>query len=297
MKNIILLLVALFSGSVFADTTDIRTILVDGVNTIEEVNLSTEKTRTEYRQVPSTCYRTVRTTRCTTRRVCNPNGQCRPRRVCRPVVRTVPYRCMRQVATEVHDYFVETNVRFELAIPATQEMVREQITMKMEGERASVSVQGSKNFFLMLDAQNRTESRENGVKYVDLLYKISLVSAAEAKNALARGIKNVKLSRGVLTFSLGTGFNFSNFAQEIKIFRNRRLGSDTLLLEKFLTANEADIQSTASATNLTVDLNKLGINLPSKMRIILNSQYNIDENKILNRGEIDTSATANWVFR
>lgn len=302
MKNAILSLLIVMSSSVFADTTDIREFLFDGASTVEEVNLSTEKTRTEYRTitVPATCYRIERTRQCRRERVCDSNGRCRTVQRCRPVTRRIPYRCMRQEtrAIQVHDYYVETNVRFEFSLPNSQEMVRENIRMKMVGERADLSVQGSKNFFLVLDAQNRTESREAGVKYVNLLYKVRLVSAAQAKSVLGRGIKNVKLRRGVLTFTLGAGFNLNDFAQQIRIFQNRRLGSDTLLLDKFLSANETDIQSTANASNITIDLNQLGINLPSKMRVILDTTLStIDTNKILNRGEIDTMANANWVFR
>jgi hypothetical protein len=200
-------------------------------------------------------------------------------------------------AVQVHDYYVETNVRFEFALANTSDAVRENFNMKMVGERAELTVKGSKNYFVVLDLQRRNESRQAGVKYVDLLYKVRLVSANQARSVLGNGIKNVKLRSGVLTFSLGAGFNLSEFAQQIRIFQNRRLGSDTLLLDKYLSANETDIQTTNNASNVSIDLNALGVKLPSKMRVILDTSYNLDENKILNRGEIELKANANWVFR
>lgn len=301
MKNILMALVLAISSSVFADTTDLREFLYTGANTVEELNLSTEKTRTEYRTVtvPSICYRIVRTRQCTNRRVCDNNGNCRRVRRCFPVTRRVPYNCMRQEtrAVQVHDYYVETNVRFEFALANTSDAVRENFNMKMVGERAELTVKGSKNYFVVLDLQRRNESRRAGVKYVDLLYKVRLISANQAKSVLGNGIKNVKLRSGVLTFSLGAGFNLSEFAQQIRIFQNRRLGSDTLLLDKYLSSNETDIQTTNNASNVSIDLNALGVKLPSKMRVILDTSYNLDENKILNRGEIELKANANWVFR
>ncbi|MAZ48913.1 MAG: hypothetical protein CME65_10135 [Halobacteriovoraceae bacterium] len=205
-------------------------------------------------------------------------------------------RSVRQ-SYEVLDYIVETTASFDFALPQDLSAVREEMTLKMVGERAQLSVNSSKNFFLVLDAQNRVERRESGVKYVDLTYKVRLVSAEAAKNVLDSGIQNVRLTSGVLTFSLGAGFNLNDFTQQIRIYKNRRLGSDTLLLDRNLASNEADIQQTNNASAISIDLSELGISLPSKMRVILDTKYNIDINKVLNRGEIKTEASANWIFR
>lgn len=300
MKLITTILMVL-SFSVSADTTDMRTFLLSGDTNSISLNLSTEKTRTEYRwvNVPSTCYRTVTRRVCRPVRQCDNRGNCRTINRCRPVTQRVPYRCMRSVrqSYEVLDYIVETAANFDFALPQDLSAVREEMTLKMVGERAQLSVNSSKNFFLVLDAQNRVERRESGVKYVDLTYKVRLVSAEAAKNVLDSGIQNVKLTSGVLTFSLGAGFNLNDFTQQIRIYKNRRLGSDTLLLDRNLASNEADIQQTNNASSISIDLNELGISLPSKMRVILDTKYNIDINKVLNRGEIKTEASANWIFR
>ena len=70
MKKFILML-SLFSISsfAFADTTAFERFLYEGLEDSKDVQLQTEKTRTEYLnvEVPSTCYRTVWRTRCHTR--------------------------------------------------------------------------------------------------------------------------------------------------------------------------------------------------------------------------------------
>ena len=294
-----LLLVLSFSAS--ADTTDIRTFLYSGTTDSVSLNLSTEKTRTEYRnvRVPATCYRTVTRRVCSPVRQCDRRGNCRTVNRCRPVTQRVPYRCMRTVrqSYQVHDYYVETQAEFDFALPAEMDPIREEISLRMNGEAASLNVNSSRNYFLVLDRQNRTESRRAGVKYVNLTYKVRLVSAEAAKRVLSNGIQNVKLRSGVLSFTLGEGFNLNEFTQQIRIFQNRRLGTDPLLLDKYLSNNEADIQTINNGTEITIDLNSLGINLPSKMRVILDTAYNIDVNKVLNRDEIKTDASANWIFR
>jgi hypothetical protein len=310
MKGLLLLVLCFVSSVTFADTSDVRTLLIDGLEEQVEVNLSTEKTRTEYRtvRVPSTCYRTEYRQRCTTRppqcrQVCR-NGNCR--NVCRPGGRTcrsvpvsVPYGCMRTETRsyQVHDYYVETNVKLNINTDQVSNDVAENFTVKMKGENSKLSVKGSKNYFVVLDKRHKNESRRDGVKYIDLTYSINLVPATQAKSAFANGIKKVKLRKGVLNFSLGEGFNLSDFTQQIKIFRNRRLGTDKLLLKKDLTETEINVQVSSDSTDLSVDLNSLGIKVPSKVRVILNSKFNIDESKILNKGEVKTDASANWVFR
>lgn len=310
-KFLLFLLLSVVSSFALADSTDIRNFLFDGSADYQEVNLSTEKTRTEYRtvQVPSTCYRTVY------RRVCSPaprncrqvcrNGNCRRvcsgggGTVCRTVPSTQPFPCMRTEtrAYQVHDYYVETTARFEFNNTDVANDAAENFTMKMIGEVASLSVNSSKNYIIVLDKQQRAEQRQAGVKYVDITYKINFVPTAQLNEVLGNGIQKVKLKDGVLNFHLGAGFNFDNFIQNIKIYQNRRVGSDILLLDRVLTASEANVQSTSAASILSVNLKNLGISLPSKMRVILDTKYKVDENKVLNRGELKLDASANWVFR
>ena len=198
---------------------------------------------------------------------------------------------------QVHDYFVETNVRFQFNNAEVAEMVREEFKVKVTGERAKLSVNSSKNYFLLLENDSRSEDMQGGTKYVDLVYKVRLVPTAAAKSVLGNDIQNVSLKNGILTFKLGAGFNFSDFSQQIRLFKNRRLRSDVLVLDKLLTANEMDVQSNATETIMTVDLNSLGVKVPAKKRVIIDTKLLIDEKKLLNKNDVKTKASANWIFR
>lgn len=309
MKNLLLILVLIVSNFALADTTDIRELLFTGEN-YAEVNLSTEKTKTEYRTVtvPSTCYRTVYRQRCgTSQPQCRPvcrNGSCRtvcppPRPVCRTVPVQEPYRCMRQEtrAVQVHDYFVETKVRFEFNNADVRDNAYESFKVQMNGEISSLSVNGSKNYIIVLDKQSRTEDRRAGVKHVDLTYKLNFVPSEQLVNVLGNGIKNVKYRRGVVTFRLGAGFNLHDFTQDLQVYQNRRLGRDRLLLNTKLSENDANVQTIANDSVVSVDLNSMGINAPVKARIILKTKYNFDINKVLNRNEFKFEDSKNIVFR
>ncbi len=283
MKNILIMCLLMVSSFSFADTTAIEEFLYEGVDSSYEVNLSTEKTKTEYRnvRVPSTCYRTEY------RNICEP----RPPR-CTPCTRT------ERRPVQVHDYYVETNIQFEFAKQGNAfDEVREAFKVSVTGEDSSLSVKSSKNYFIILDKRLRSESRSGDVKYVDLVYKIKLVSAVAAKNVLSEGIQDVKLRNGILNFSLGAGFNLDQFTQKIRIYRNRRFMTDPLLLTKYLETNEIDVQTINQKSHVVVDLNNLGIRLPNNMRVVLDTEFKLEEEKLLNRNEIKTSAYANWVFR
>jgi hypothetical protein len=311
MKRFVILLSLLMASSAFADTTAIRRVLFNGGVEHQEVNLNTEETRTEYRtvRVPATCYRREvrrvcdRRTPPVCRQVCR-QGNCRrvcspPRRICRDEVRNIPYSCMRMErrAFQVHDYYVETNVQFEFNNSDVMNDANEEFAIRMTGELASLKVRSSKNYVIVLDKQSRRESRGAGVKYVNLVYKINFIPSSGTSRVLENGIRNVSLRNGIVNFTLGAGFNLNNFTQQVRVFKNRRLGTDRLLLNKMLTANDANVQSTASATTISIDLKTLGVQVPSKVRIILDTKYKIDVNTVLNRNEVKLDASANWVFR
>ncbi len=311
MKKSIFIILSLLSSVAFADTVATEQLLYEGFSQHEELNLSTEKTRTEWRyvEVPSTCYRSEVRRRCIQRppicrNICNSHGNCRRScrpggLVCRNVVVRIPYSCLRTVrrAFQVHDYFVETNVQFEFYNNEVEEAVRERLTMTVRGETPELKVQGSNNYFLILDNKTQSFNMRNGVKNINLIYKISLVPTTRAIEVLGSGIKNVKYRNGMLNFSLGAGFNFNQFKQRIRIYQNRRLGRDTLLLDRDLSQQEMNVATTANASLISIDLKNLGVNIPSKIRVILDTSFIIDEARILNANQVKTSTSANWIFR
>lgn len=294
---------------VLADTVDSKSFWFDGSQAQADLNMSTEKTRIEYRtvRVPSTCYRTEYRRRCyqqpgSCRQVCR-NGQCHrvcspPRTVCRTVPVNIPYPCtrMERRAFEVHDYYVETQANLNFDMANVDGGAGEEFLVKMAGEKDTMSVRGSKNYLVMLKNKQRHESRSGDVKQVNISYDVTFASAKKISETLGNGIKNVSLRNGLLQFELGKHFNTADFIQNLKVYRSRRLASDILLFNRNLTQNEMDIQVNGSVAAVTIDLARLGIQVPSKTRVILNTTYNTKGLEVLNPNDIKTEASANWIF-
>jgi hypothetical protein len=310
MKNLLLIMMMMISSYSFADTIDSQSVLVDGSQTVEELMLNTEKTRTEYRtvRVPSTCYRTEYRRRCTRqpqncrticrnnrcRRVCSGGGQT----ICRNVPVNVPYRCMRNEtrAYEVHDYDVSTRAKLNFDLDDVSGGANERFTITMNGEMDSLRVNGSKNYALLLDNKNRSEIRRQGVKDVELNYDVRLVKAKTITQTLGRGIQNVSLRNGILRFSVGKGFNTKDFTQNLKVYRSRRLATDVLLFDRNMMDNEMEVNVNGNTSEVSIDLASLGIQLPAKTRVIMSTSYNLGGAQLLNADEIKTEASANWIF-
>lgn len=295
MKFILTSLCLLLMSSTWANTTDIRNFLFDGSEVSKVLNLSTEASRIEHRRVlvRSTCYRHE------VRRECQSSGR-NGEVQCRNVTRTVPYSCDRFESRpfEVFDRYVETSVRFEFNNSELTDKIAENFVVKVTGNRPELSVNSSKNYIIVLDKKEISTQIINGKEIVDVLYKVNFIPAKGSASVLENGIQNVKLKSGVLTFNFGTGFNLENFSQQVRIYKNKRLGRDKLLLDKLLVANELNIQDTGNTSLITIDLKKLGISLPSKMRVILNTAYRgVDSMQVLNSSDVSTTASANWIFR
>lgn len=309
MKKLLLILSLMMALPVMADSVDVRSFWFDGSQSVADLQLSTEKTRTEYRTVtvPATCYRTEYRRRCTRqpqncRQVCR-NGQCRrvcsaPRTVCRNIPVSVPYRCMRTERRpfQVHDYYVETQAQIKFDASEINGGAGEEFKVRMEGDRDGFSVNGSKNYLAMLINKDRREVRNGGVKNVNLTYDVTFASAKKIQETLGNGIKNVSLRNGILKFELGKAFNTVDFIQNLKVYRSRRLATDVLLFDRNLTQEEMDVQVNGSVAAVTIDLESLGINVPSKTRVILNTSYNTRGLLVLNPKDVKTEASANWIF-
>lgn len=309
MRKIILLLSLVFALPVVADTVDTKNLYFDGSNPVADLLLNTEKTRTEYRTVqePATCYRNEYRRRCTQqprtcRRVCN-NGRCRtvcsdPRTVCRNVLVRIPYRCMRSFtrAVEVHDYYVDTRAQFNFDMSQVDGGAAENFELTVRGENESLSVRGSKNYLVLLNNKNKLERRNGDLKVIDLNYDISFASAKRINSVIGNGIKNVSLKNGMLRFELNKSFSAADFIQNLKVYRSRRLATDVLLFDRNLNQNEMDIQINGPVAAVSIDLASLGIQVPAKTRVILNTTFNTRGAEVLNANEIKTQASANWIF-
>lgn len=311
MKRFLLVVLSLLSLSAFADTVDMQSFYFNGSSQNADLLLNTEKTRTEYRQVrvPATCYRTEYRRVCDRRppqcRTICQNGRCR--RVCsggggtycRTIPVNVPYSCTRyeQRAYEVHDYYVETRALLNFDLDGVDAGAAETFKVRVDGERAGINVEASNNYAVLLKSQSRNERRTSSdLKEVEMNYNISFVKTKKINETLGNGIQNVSLRNGILSFSVGKGFNTQDFIQNIKVYRNRTFGSDILLFDRNLTSNEMDVNTNGNSSEIVIDLTRLGIQVPSKTRVIMNTSFNLEGAKLLNPNGIKTEVSANWVF-
>jgi hypothetical protein len=135
-----------------------------------------------------------------------------------------------------------------------------------------------------------------GDKYITFNYKIELESMAPIANVLNNGISNVSLRSGNLSFELGAGLNEKDFSQFLKIYKYRRLGSDTKLFDRQLTAGEYILSESQGKTGVQIDLKQFGITLPAKKRVKMETRFNENGRIILNKSELKLSAKSNYIF-
>lgn len=294
MKSLYLLMLIL-GTSLFADSFDSKQFFYNGSSSQEQVSLSTEVTKTIYenRVVRSTCYRS--TSRRVCRRECR-NNRCR--NVCRNVISRRPYTCYinRTVALEVFDYENISNTTFNFTPTDAQENINETFVISQRGKYQSLKVKGSGNYLVKVKKQFEDVQRDDRARYVTTAYDVSLVDVSLAKKVLGSGINGVSLRSNILKFNLGTGFNFSDFSFNLKLLRNRSLGSDIMLFDRDVRAI-AQINDNGFITEVSIDLNKLGVNLPRKKRVIVDLKYNLSGSGYINLDDVKTSAYGNWKFK
>jgi hypothetical protein len=311
MKSLFLSLLMLISTVAFADSVDVKTFNYDGVDNSTSLTLNTEKTRTEWRQerFPDTCYRVTYRRQChvqnrTCRTRCDRNGNnCRRictggQRVCRDVAVRTPYTCWRyrDVAYQVHDYDVITNAILNFNSSDVDGGANENFKVRVQGERDGITVKGSGNYAVVLEAKDSSETSRTGLKEITTNYDIKFIKAKRITETLGAGIQEVKYRNGTLNFAVGKGFNTQEFVQNLKIYRHKRIGKDVLLLDKDLSDNEMEISVENNRSKVSINLRNLGITLPKKMRVIMNTSYKLGSGVLLN-DNVKTEASANWLFR
>lgn len=293
--KLFVLLGLIISSVAFSNTFDSRQFYFNGTNLSEEVNLSTEVTKTVYenRVVRSTCYR--RDVRRQCRRVCQ-NNRCR--NVCRNVVVRRPYTCYinRTVPVQIFDYENISKSTFNFENEGTFGDLGETFVVTQRGSKTGVEVKGSGNYLVRLKKNFEDIQREQGVRYVTTDYTVSFTDISLAKKVLSNGIKGVKLKRNILTFNVGSGFDLNFFNFNLKLFRNRSLASDILLFNRDVR-DLAILRDNGFLTEVTIDLSKLGVNLPSKKRIIVDIDYIVDTYGALNSKDVKLKTSANWKFK
>jgi hypothetical protein len=310
MKTLMLALGMLLSINVSADTTAIEKLWFDGTDTVESVSMTTEKTRTEYRTVTREewCYRTDWRYRCTyrppsCRSVCHPQRGCRRvcsggGQYCRNVPVQVRYRCTRtyQEPYEVLDYYVNTDVTFNYDLSDILNGAGEEFEVKVTGKDINMSVRDSGQYLILKRNEDVDAQRSGDTLNQTVSYDVDFVQMSKIKEALGAGVQDVVYKNGVLNFALGKGFNTKDFIQNIKVYNSRRFRSDVLIFDRDLNANEMDISTNGNQTMVSINFDRIGVDAPSRMRVIMTSKFNTRGAEPLNAKAEELEASANWIF-
>lgn len=289
------LIFMIVGSSLFADSFDSKQFFYNGSSSQEQVNLSTEVTKTVYenRVVRSTCYRD--TIRRICRRECRDN---RCRNVCRDVISRIPYTCYinRTVPIQVFDYENISSTTFNFTQPDAQSNISETFVVSQRGLDQSIRVNSSGNYLVQLQKQFEDIQRDDRVRHVTTSYNVNLLDITLAKKVLGSGINGVSLRSNVLKFNVGSGFNTSDFSFDLKVFRNRSLGTDIILFDRDVRSI-AKLNDNGFITEISIDLSELGISLPRKKRIIVDMKYHLTGSGYINLDDVKTSAYGNWKFK
>lgn len=293
MKMLSVILTLLFAFSAFA-SSESKIFFFDGSQDSVNMSLRTEKTHTEYRyeQIRTTCarqdvyYRTV----------CQgtPQG-----RVCHsvPYYRTTYYPCIQTVRVpyEVKDYDVEANVNISVA-NSTGIAAGETLKVTLDGDRISLTAQGSKKFFIMLKKQNVVANMNGSVKFIDANYSAELVNAAPVVAALE--MTNISIKDSVLTFKMGPVDAPKYIGYHLTVKKAPIFGSDTVLFDRELSGNEIMIAAEDNATSANVDIQKLGVELSGGRHTLTAKAFFKHAGTILNASQFEaTEASRTLIYK
>lgn len=299
MRIFLAIYLATLSIITSANTTDTREFTV-GAQSQEVITLYTEKTRVEYRteQREATCYRTEYRLRCRIlpgpcRRVCDLRGFCRTQclphqTVCRDFPVTVPYSCVEdvEVAYDVFDYNVETQLTFHFSYE--EESVSENIRTSVTGDKVKLEVLDSKEFAVLLTNKTISQSRQGDTKYQQISYDIKFTPVSKITDLIGAGIENLTLSGNHLNFHFSHSFNKNLFRVRLRLLRRKLIGRDPTIFNSELLSYQYQVDDHFDKKQISIDLKELGINIPRRIRAILEVQYAPNGAELLNDVKISS---------
>lgn len=276
MKMLIGLFTVALSFGAVASTTDTKTFTYDGSQNSVELILRAEKTHTEYRieDQRTTCYRTEVVGHTT---ICSggsygpgfPRGPGYPYpgphypRQCysQPVLRTVPYSCIQTVRIpfEVKDYDVDARVIIDVTKISPETTSGETFKVTLNGDVLSYSVAASKKFFVVKKKQDVRSTMNGSVKMIDGLLAAELIEAAPVLKAIK--MTDISIENDVLNFGIGQVATRANLGFSLKVVKVKTFGSDTVILDRELSASEVSVTATATGSEAGVNVSKLGVEL------------------------------------
>jgi hypothetical protein len=295
MKMLIGLLSLAISFSTLGSSGETKTFIYDGSAPSVQMILKGEKTHTEYRieDRRTTCFRTEFAGY---RTICTggPSGPRGPRgpRNCyqQPVYRQVAYSCIEQVRIpfEVKDFDVDANVMIDVSkLTSVMTSASEKFIVTLNGDDLSLSVVGSKNYFVVLKKQDVRAQMNGSVKFIDALYATELIEAAPILKALT--MTKISLEDTGLTVKMGPVATRENIAFSLNIVKKRTLASDIILLDRELAMNETVLTTTENSSTAVFDVTKLGVDLTGGKFGLTAKAYLKVSGPVLNNSQFDDS--------
>lgn len=282
MKMLTAILMLVFAISSFA-SRDTQTFVYDGSQDSVELNLSTEKTHTEYRweQRPSICYRQV----VHYRTVCQstPHGrQCHTY----PVYTTVPYSCMEtvQIPYEVKDFDVEATVTINVA-KLPEFASRESLVATMNGDELKLTAKGSGKYIIVQNKGVLRSQMTGAVKYIQASYDVELVEAAPVVKALE--LTNISLYNSILNFKMGPVAVRDLIGFSLNVAKNPVIGGSTVLFDRELATSELTLQSDESVASVNVNIDSLGIKMGKGRHTLTAKAFFKHSGKVINADQFE----------
>lgn len=292
MKLLLATLSLIFAISATA-SSETRTFTYDGSQDSVEFLLRAEETHTEYRyeQRQSICYRQ----QVYYRTICEstPRG-----RHCRqvPYYRTVSYPCLQtiRIPYEVKDFDVEAKVNISIK-NLSGLAANESFKVHLNGDRVSLSANGSKKFFIILKKSQVKSNIYGRLKMIDGVYSVELVEAAPIVKAIS--VSSISMARPVLSFKTGVSQVPELIGYHLQVLRSPLVGSDTVLFGRELSSREISLNTQGQNSVVSVNLQDLGIDLGSgRYKLTAKALFKYD-GTILNHSQFDTEGFRTLLYK
>jgi hypothetical protein len=199
------------------------------------------------------------------------------------------------VPVQVFDHYRSTSVDFNFINNSTTR-ASENFVLTQRGKNYNLKLKSSGNFLVKLYKDIDTTENSGDTVFRTISYTAILEDISLAKSALGNGINKVQISNSILSFNMGKGFNLNDFSLNLKLFRYKRIGRDVLVFNNDIK-DIAILEDKVNYIKVTIDLNQLGVTIPFKKRIIINSEYLVDLTDVINEDQVKTKASGNWIFR
>lgn len=212
-----------------------------------------------------------------------------------PRYRQVPYTCYETVRIpyEVFDYETEALVQLVVKNNAHDTSVNETITATLNGESLDVSFTGNGNVIAFLDNQSSNSRMDNGVKYIYRTYHITLENADNYTAPVSRGVKNIHLSDYILEYDIGHVLQPETLRVKASVKRGL---FKKQLFDGLLNKNQYQLIDRGDHTRVVIDLRNLGINKLKKVKHFFELNHTLVLSRRVLSGRQATNGSANGSY-